>query len=139
QEKDRKTVKINDIILGVILFLRKFSVGLNFYTINRKIHFNASYFGNIHVSQISNKYVEKISDAFQITDIIRAKVIDENSGEYVLSTVGKNLGVIHADCAICGNPLDKIGFNKLKCLRCGNFEKRKLANDYRNINQNLRF
>ena len=139
QEKDRKTVKAEDIIIGTVVFLRKFSIGISFNTINRKIHFNSSYFGNIHVSQISNKYVEKITDAFQITDIIRAKVINKDANEYVLSTVDKNLGVIHADCSICGTKLEKIGFNKLKCPLCLNVEKRKLADDYGNVAENLRF
>jgi exosome complex component CSL4 len=89
--------------------------------------------------QISHKYIEKISDAFQITDIVRFKVIGQKENEYILSTVGKDLGVIHADCSICGTPLDKIGFNKLRCSRCGNVESRMIASDYRNVNQSLRY
>ena len=140
-ENDRKTVKIGDIVIGTVAFLRKFSVGMNFYTINQKIHFNSSYFGNIHISQISNKYIEKIIEAFQITDIVRAKVIEQNANEYKLSTSGHNLGVIHADCSICGAPLvnSKDRFNKLKCTFCGNIEYRKLASDYGNVSNNLRF
>ena len=65
-EKDRKTVNLGDIVIGTIVFLRKFSVGVSFIAINNKVHFNSSYMGNIHVSAISNRYVEKISDAFQI-------------------------------------------------------------------------
>lgn len=139
QEENRKTVKIGDIVIGTILFLRQYSVGLNFHTINNKLHFNSSYFGNIHVSQISHKYVEKISDAFQITDILRAKVVEQTTNEFKLSTVGNNLGVIHADCVICGTTLEKIGQNKLRCNRCGNVEMRKLANDYGNVNESLRY
>lgn len=139
QEKDRKIVKIGDTVIGVILFLRLYSVGISFYTINKKIHFNSNYFGNIHVSQISDKYVEKIQDAFQITDIVRASVVEQEYNEYKLSTTGKHLGVIYADCVICGNSLTKIGYNKLKCERCGNVETRKLANDYGNVTNNLRF
>ncbi|MFX1385132.1 MAG: exosome complex RNA-binding protein Csl4 [Promethearchaeota archaeon] len=139
QEKDRKVVKVGDIVIGVILFLRKYSVGINFYTINNKIHFNSSYFGNVHVSQISDRYVEKISDAFQITDILRAKVVEQEYNEYKLTTTGKQLGVIYADCSICGQQLDKIGYNKLKCERCGNVETRKLADDYGNVTEVLRF
>lgn len=139
QEGDRKTVNIGDIVIGTVAFLRRFSIGLSFYTINNKIHFNSSYLGNIHVSQISNKYVEEINEAFQLTDIVRAKVETENCGEYNLTTIGKDLGVIHADCAICGTPLNKIGFNKLKCSMCGHFEKRKLSEDFGDIAENLRY
>lgn len=139
QEKDRKTVEIGDRVIGTTLFLRQYSVGLNFHTINKKIHFNSSYFGNIHVSQISKKYIERISEAFQTTDIIRAKVIEQNYNEYKLSTVGRNFGVIHADCLICGTPLKKIGIDRLRCSRCGNLESRKLADDYGNVTENLRY
>ncbi len=139
QEEDRRTVKINDIIIGTLLFLRLYSVGISFATINNKIHFNSSYFGNIHVSHISHKFIDKISDAFQITDIVRAKVIRKEQNEYSLSTVGKNLGVIHADCSICGTTLEKIGVNKLRCPRCGNVENRKLASDYGNVTESLRY
>lgn len=139
QEKDRKVVKVGDTVIGNILFLRQYSVGISCYTINKKIHFNSSCFGNIHVSQISDRYVEKIRDAFQITDIVRARVLEQNYNEFKLSTTGKNLGVIYADCVICGNPLTKIGYNKLRCDRCGNHETRKLAIDYGNVTNNLRF
>ncbi|GAG84844.1 unnamed protein product [marine sediment metagenome] len=117
----------------------KISPHLKFCTVNRKIHFNSSYLGNVHVSQISNKYVEKIKDAFQKTDIVRGKVINLKYTEYDLNTTGKNLGVIHSDCVICGTALNKIGFNKLRCPLCGNIESRKLFNDYRNITYNLRY
>ena len=136
-ENERKVVKIGDIVVGEILFVRKYSVGILFYTINDKMHFNSAYMGNIHVSEISNKYVEKIQDAFQITDIVRAKVIGKEFTEYKLSTVGKNLGVIHADCIICGTDLEKKGASKLQCPMCGNIENRKLTDDYRNVNTNL--
>jgi exosome complex component CSL4 len=139
QEENRKIVEIGDLVIGTILFLRQYSVGLNFYTINQKIHFNSSYFGNIHVSQISDRYVEKIQEAFQITDIIRARVIKQNYNEFDLSTSNKNLGVIYADCVICGTPLVQIGYNKLRCERCGNQETRKIASDYRKVDQPLRF
>ena len=139
QEEDLRTVKINDIVIGTLLFLRLYSVGISFATINNKIHFNSSYFGNIHVSHISHKFIEKISDAFQITDIVRAKVIRQEQNEYSLSTVGKNFGVIHADCSICGTTLEKIGVDRLRCPRCGNVENRKLASDYGNVTERLRY
>ncbi|MEE9377013.1 MAG: exosome complex RNA-binding protein Csl4 [Candidatus Lokiarchaeia archaeon] len=139
QDKDRKVVEVGDIVIGNILFLRQYSVGISFYTINGKIHFNSSCFGNIHVSQISDRYVEKIRDAFQITDIVRARVQEQNFNEFKLSTTGKNLGVIYADCVICGDPLIKISYNKLRCDRCGNQETRKIANDYGNVKNSLRF
>ena len=83
--------------------------------------------------------MEKIPDAFQITDIVRSRVIEQNYNEYKLSTSGKHLGVIYADCVICGHPLTKIGPNKLRCERCGNVETRKLSDDYQDVKEKLRF
>jgi len=37
KEEDRKTVKMGDIIIGTILFLRLYSVGISFAAINNKI------------------------------------------------------------------------------------------------------
>lgn len=139
KEDERKTVKVGDTVIGEVVFLRKFSIGITFYSINSKVHFNSSTFGNVHVSQISNKYIEKIQDAFQITDVLRARVTSQNLSEFDLTTAGNNLGVIHADCAICGTELEKIGFDKLRCPRCGHLEKRKLASDYADVKEHLRF
>lgn len=139
QEEDRKTVKIGDIVIGTVLFLRLYSVGISFATINNKIQFNSSYLGNVHVSHISKRYTEKISDAFQITDIVRAKVTSQEENEYGLSTEGNDFGVIHADCSICGTTLGKISPDKLRCERCGNVENRKLANDYGNVAESLKY
>ncbi|MFX0010705.1 MAG: exosome complex RNA-binding protein Csl4 [Candidatus Hermodarchaeota archaeon] len=139
QEEDRKTVKIGDIVIGTVLFLRLYSVGISFATINNKIQFNSSYLGNVHVSHISKKYTEKISDAFQITDIVRAKVTSQEENEYSLSTEGNEFGVIHADCSICGTTLGKVSPDKLRCERCGNIENRKLASDYGNITESLKY
>jgi exosome complex component CSL4 len=139
QEEDRKTVKTGDIIIGTVLFLRLYSVGISFATINNKIQFNSSYLGNVHVSHISKRYTEKISDAFQITDIVRAKVTSQEENEYSLSTEGNEFGVIHADCSICGTTLGKIGPDRLRCERCGNIENRKLASDYGNVTESLKY
>lgn len=136
-EDERKTLRIGDTVIGTIIFLRKYSVGLNIFSINDKVQFNSPYFANIHISAVSNQYIEKIRNVFQITDIIRAKVIKEDCGEYDLSTVGKQYGILHADCSICGDTLQKIGFNKLKCPSCGNIETRKMASDYGQVSKEL--
>ncbi|MGV9172779.1 MAG: exosome complex RNA-binding protein Csl4 [Promethearchaeia archaeon] len=137
QEDERKTLRIGDTVIGTIVFLRKYSVGLNIFSINDKVQFNSPYFANIHISAVSNQYVDKIKDVFQITDIIRAKVIKEDCGEYDLSSKGKKYGILHADCSVCGDTLKRIGFNKLKCPSCGNIETRKLASDYGNVSKEL--
>jgi exosome complex component CSL4 len=136
-EEQQRNLKVGDIVIGIVFMVRKYSIGVNIYVINNKVKFYSGYLGNVHVSQISKAYVEKIEDAFQKTDIIRAKVSKLNINEVDLSTENLNLGVISADCSRCGTPLIKIKKNILKCPVCENVEKRKLANDYNSVKTRL--
>ncbi|MBS7287711.1 MAG: exosome complex RNA-binding protein Csl4 [Candidatus Freyarchaeota archaeon] len=88
------------------------------------------YSGVIHISQISNQFIEKPSDAFKIGDIVKARIIEVRSELIQLSTIGKNLGVVLAFCSKCGSILDPKGNGILICNACGNKEKRKISMDY---------
>lgn len=82
----------------------------------------------IHISNISEEYVENIGEKFRIGDIIRAKII---KAEPVLQATAKEkeFGVIKAYCTNCRNPLIRKN-NLLECRVCGSVEKRKIADDY---------
>lgn len=136
-ESKRQKMKIGDIVIGIIKFVRKYSIGVEVYIINNNLKFFSGNLGNVHVSQISRNYVEKIEDAFQKTDILRAKVSKLNYNEVDLVTDQPNLGVISADCSRCGGPLYLIKRDLLKCEICENVEKRKLANDYGSVKTRL--
>lgn len=86
--------------------------------------------GTIHISNVSNDYIESMQDQFRIGDIIRARVTDVTK-EYVdLSTEGKSLGVVAGYCVKCRSRLQRKG-NKLKCPECNHTEKRKISKYYR--------
>lgn len=85
--------------------------------------------GILHISDVSKDYVEHMHDAYKTGDIVRAKVISEKNRVYHLSTAEKNLGAILAFCSNCGHLL-RLERRQLKCPRCGNTEKRKVASDY---------
>ncbi len=82
----------------------------------------------IHISNISNEFIEDIRKKFRIGDIVRAKIIKAEPA-IQLTTKNAGLGVIKAFCSNCRNPLIKKGSN-LECPMCGNVEERKLADDY---------
>jgi len=86
--------------------------------------------GVIHVSQISNEFVVKPTDAFKTGDIVKAKVIDRRGDLIQLSTIGKKFGVVHAFCSKCGTMLIPKNEKSLICHNCGNEEKRKISVDY---------
>lgn len=85
----------------------------------------------IHVSKISDRYVEEIGKMFRIGDIVRAKVI-KSKPSLQLTTAEPHLGVVKGLCMKCRGPLVRMD-NYLYCERCGRKETRKISSDYGNI------
>ncbi len=84
----------------------------------------------IHISNISEDYVEEIEDELKPADIVRAKVIGIGKNSAKLSIKGESLGVLVAFCSKCRHEMEKSD-SKLNCPNCGSVESRKIANDYR--------
>ncbi len=87
--------------------------------------------GIIHISKISEKYVDEIGKMFRIGDIIKAKVI-KSKPSLQLTTAESSLGVIKGLCMKCRAPMVKVE-NYLYCERCGRKETRKISSEYGNI------
>lgn len=85
----------------------------------------------IHVSKLSNKYVEDASREYRKTDLVRAEVIQAKPS-IQLTTAKPHLGVVFARCGFCREPLDRKD-RQLFCRHCEKSESRKLAKDYRDI------
>lgn len=83
----------------------------------------------LHIGDVSPRYVESMYDICKAGDIMRAKVVSEKNRVFHLTTNDKDLGVIHAFCSRCGNPLAQKRFI-MRCSVCGNSERRKAAADY---------
>jgi len=87
--------------------------------------------GVIHISKVSQDYVEDIGKMFRIGDIVRARVIKSKPSLH-LSTSEPELGVIKALCMKCRSPLirkEKV----LYCEKCNRIETRKISTLYGNI------
>ncbi|MEM3851925.1 MAG: exosome complex RNA-binding protein Csl4 [Methanomassiliicoccales archaeon] len=82
----------------------------------------------LHVSNISPQYVDSISSAVRVGDVIRAEVI-QTTPSIQLSTVARPFGVILARCSRCRSPL-KLKQRQLYCEDCERFEKRKIGEPY---------
>ncbi len=85
--------------------------------------------GILHISDVSDRYVNSMNDACRPGDIIRARVISEKNQVYHLSTSENNLGVLYGFCGRCGNLLEAKR-HEMHCPKCGNIEERKTAFDY---------
>ena len=80
--------------------------------------------GILHISDVSDRYINSMNEVCKPGDIIRAKVISEKNQIYHLATQDKNLGAMYAFCSRCGNLLNLDRY-EMHCARCGNIEKRK--------------
>ncbi|GAB4309297.1 MAG: exosome complex RNA-binding protein Csl4 [Promethearchaeota archaeon] len=151
-DHDRKKIRVRneaarnvqanrgDRVVGVVTSIRTYSVGVAIYKIGTRMKFEPVY-GNVHVSKVDRRYVEKLEDAFVVGDVVRAKVLGMAFNEYDLTTEYRELGVIWAECSVCGQPLyrERHNSNELTCRFCGNRERRKLANDYMQAQEKITF
>ena len=129
------TLKRGEQVIGIITNIRKFSIGVDVYKRDEHLLYSPIE-ANIHVSRISKQYVAKPEDAFAETDIVRARVVGKRNDEYELATDSNYLGVIYAECNICGFPLRRKE-HVLICDHCGNHEKRLLANDFGRVKEKV--
>jgi len=85
--------------------------------------------GLLHISDVSQRYVESMYEVCKAGDIVRAKVISDMNRVFHLTTNDKDLGVVSAFCSRCGHTLAQKRF-VMRCPECGNSERRKIASDY---------
>lgn len=137
--KKRIEIKIGDYVIGKVSMERKFTVGLRIYKVGNFFVLKSNKFANVHVSNVSKQYIERLSEAFKKTDVVRARVIGKVGKEYELTTQGQKLGVISCDCTVCGTNLNRKGRDFLECPFCGKREKRKIASDYGSIEEKFEF
>lgn len=125
-------LKKGDIVIGTIDQIRGQIANVDIAAIRGKEDRELSFSGDsiIHISNISDDYVEEIEDELKPADIVRAKVTDMAKNSAKLSIVGDSLGVLVAFCSKCRYEMEKDD-SKLKCPNCGSAESRKIANDYR--------
>lgn len=121
--------QLDDKVIGVVNRVSKYSMLIQIHYINGK-HVHPAYSAVMHITNLSNDYVEDIDDAYAVGDIIRANVIDAHTIPIQLETKDREEGVIFAWCGECGEASKKIGKNLLQCTSCGKEEKRKTSLDY---------
>jgi exosome complex component CSL4 len=113
-------------VYGTVTLVKEDSATISINSIEERF-ISPSITGYLHISQISNKYLEKITDGIKLGDIIKARPLSI-SIPLPLTLKGKDLGVVLAQCSICGTLMIKTDEEHLKCPNCGNIEKRKIGN-----------
>jgi exosome complex component CSL4 len=120
--------KVSTVVIGQIGNAQSDNVLVKIFRIGNK-KLSGNFGGILHVSDVSDRYVDQISDVCKPGDIIRAKVISDKNQVFHLSTNDKGLGVLYGFCSRCGTLLEQHGYD-LKCPKDGNVETRKIAPDY---------
>ncbi|ACP35943.1 RNA binding S1 domain protein [Sulfolobus islandicus L.S.2.15] len=112
-------------VIGIVNSIKEDSALVSIVGIEEK-SLASSISAYLHISQISNKKLNSITDAIKIGDVIKAKLLSYTF-PLALTIKMKDLGVIYARCSRCGYLLIKQDENNLKCQRCGNIEQRKIG------------
>ena len=120
--------KVGTVVIGQVGNAQSDNVLVRIFKIGYK-KLTGNFGGILHVSDVSDRYVNMISDVCKPGDILKAKVISEKNQIFHLSTNDKNLGVLHAFCSRDGTLLEQQHYD-LKCPKCGNIERRKIVPDY---------
>jgi exosome complex component CSL4 len=120
--------KVGSIITGQIGNAQSDNVLVKIFKVGDK-EISGNFGGILHVSDVSDRYVTAMSDVCKPGDIVRAKVISSKNQIHHLSTNDKNLGILYAFCSRDGTLLEQQHYD-LKCPKCGNIERRKMAPDY---------
>ncbi|AAM04160.1 TPA: exosome complex RNA-binding protein Csl4 [Methanosarcina acetivorans] len=122
-------LKVGDIVYGKITDVRESGAMVEVAGIegkeNREIVNTRP--GDIHVSNVRDSYVKRLSDEFRPSDIVKARVIDVDRMR--LTTSEDSLGVVKAYCSNCRGELVLEG-KKLKCPVCNMTETRKISTEY---------
>ena len=93
--------------------------------------------GIIFIANLSQSYLENPRQAVKIGDLIRAQVMDQDAGAFILSLKENNCGVLLGLCGKCRSKLIEKGRDmKLKdcsvlvCSKCKAIETRRTTRDY---------
>ncbi|WP_409200175.1 exosome complex RNA-binding protein Csl4 [Methanobrevibacter sp. DSM 116169] len=127
-------LKINDKIYAQVSDLRGQRALININNIkdiDRQLAL--PYLGAIHISQVKKGYLEKLTDAFRIGDIIEAEVVKITGDSVDLNTFDGECGVVKAMCTRCRSYMKTTPQeNELECENCGKKERREISNNYVN-------
>jgi exosome complex component CSL4 len=138
QKNSPSIPKIGDIVVGYIDMLFGNMISVRVVYINDKYsHSGFSAIASTRISNMGNTYNSgwrernyKGKLIFKVGDIIRGKVFSLLNSSIHITLDEKDLGLVYTICFSCGND-DLIKTpGGLKCSLCGNFEERKISNDY---------
>lgn len=124
-------LKRGDLVFGQITDVRGQRALVNVEALkDSKRSLAFSYMGAIHISQAQKGYLDRLTEAFRIGDIIQASVAKVTGDSLDLGTSNNEEGVLKAMCTRCRTFMIPYERNILICPNCENKEKRKISSNY---------
>ena len=120
--------EVNTIVVGQVGNAQSDNVLVRIFKVGSK-KLSGIFTGILHISDAHERYVKTMNEVCRPGDILRAKVISDKNQIYHLSTKDKGLGVVYGFCSVCSGLLEPKRY-EMRCSKCGNIEKRRMALDY---------
>jgi RIO kinase 1 len=109
-------VKIGDIGVGRVEFIKKLIASVDIYRINQDL-IPLPIGAILHIREASQRFVKNMYEVTRPGDWLKFRVIRTNKPVYI-SLVGDKLGVIVSNCIRCGYELKYKRRNTLECPNC---------------------
>lgn len=124
--------RLNDLVVGRVFSTRNALalIRLKYLVGNERREMPDQEVAALHISNVSNDYVDDLSDAVREGDVVKGKITNPQSGDMEITTAEPGLGVISARCDRDNARLRREG-DQLVCPECGSTEDRKISEDYR--------
>jgi exosome complex component CSL4 len=119
---------VDSVVVGQVLEVQNKQATIRIFEVDGR-SLSGVFSGLLHISDVTQRYVESMYEVCKAGDILRAKVISDKNRVLHLTTNDKDLGVVYAFCSRCGQSLAQKRFI-MRCPECGNTERRKTASDY---------
>jgi exosome complex component CSL4 len=120
--------EVGSIVTGLVTDVKSKNAILTIFQVGDK-KISGVFKGMLHISGVSRGFVDNMFNVCKAGDIMRAKVISTKNRSVFLATTDRDLGVISAQCSLCGHALQREN-RGLSCSNCGNVERRKTPPDY---------
>lgn len=127
-------LKLGDTVYGQITDIKTQRANVNIDCLTDSSRpLSLPYMGAIHISQAKSGYLDKLTDAFRIGDIVKAKVVKITGDNVDLATVDEDCGVLKAMCTRCRDYMNTTQKeNEVQCRTCKKKEKREVSINYVN-------
>jgi exosome complex component CSL4 len=136
QKKPLIMPKIGDEVIGYIEMLFGPMISVKLLYLNGKLFsagFSAIASTRINFRERNRERGERgerrAKVAFRVGDIIRGRVTSLLNSSIHITIAEKEYGVLYTLCYLCGGDTVRVN-NAVKCIECGNYEERKVTNDY---------